>query len=159
MLLVLTFIDGCQRPPPQEITFTALSLMPLEIDTSPVLVDPTLGLGGPDATPASSAALVQRKFLSHPQLCRPACYKPPRHRRPRITYAHSPPPPLSVPASQCTAKSRLWAAEYDGNNGGLSGDSWSELRESAAVFRPGQYLDVIAFFSILFFFLPLCVRS
>jgi len=44
----------------------------------------------------------------------------------------------------CIAERRLWAAEYEPNNSGLSGGlCWRW--ERAAVLRPSQYLDVVAF--------------
>ncbi len=88
------------------------------------------------------------KFLSPPQLCCPSCYNPPAPHQ--ITYAYSPQPPLPLPSppslslSLCTAKSRLWAAEYERNNSGLSG-TLGRRWERAVVLRPSQYLDVVAF--------------
>lgn len=85
--------------------------------------------------------------FSHPRDCvvPPVIFPPSPH---QITYAHSPqaalasPPSLSL--SLCTAKSRLRAAEYERNNSGLSGTLCLRW-ERAAVLRPSQYLDVVAF--------------
>lgn len=96
--------------------------------------------------PCRSLWPLMRKFPSPPRLCRPSCYNPPAPHQ--ITYAYSPQPPLPSPPSLslslCAAKSRLWAAEYERNNSGLSG-TLCRRWERAVVLRPSQYLDVVAF--------------
>lgn len=105
-------------------------------------------------SPCSLWPLV-RKFLSPPTLYCPSCYNPPCPTSDNIcTLSPSPspppppPPPLPSPPSPSlclrTAKSRLWAAEYERNNGGLSG-ALCRRWERAAVLRPSQYLDVVGF--------------